>query len=164
MDPEHRRRCLCLVVESLAPSTHSLRLLCRRLYTFLKSTFTPLLPPSFLLATYFGSSKSVAKMDLSQSTLRLMARGIDRTRPQPAFALASLGSGVFLTEPGLQSWTHHHCNSTLCLPVHTGLTPFPAKRRWQYRRNFGRLVDINPIITLRRLKLSRGSRVSRTDI
>jgi hypothetical protein len=81
---------------------------------------SPSPPPPFLRGAYFGSPSSVPKMDLSSSTLRIMARGIYRTvlptglRPRLPIHRRPLNSGVY----SLFSLTHalSHGYATVATP------------------------------------------------
>ena len=73
---------------------------------------SPSPPPPFLRGAYFGSTSSVPKMDLSPSTLRIMARGIYRTvlptglRPRLPIHRRPLSSGVYSLFSGTQASSH----------------------------------------------------------
>jgi len=68
--------------------------------------------PPFFRGAYFGSTSSVPKMDLSPSTLRIMARGIYRTvlptglRPRLPIDCRPLSSGVYSLFSGTQASSH----------------------------------------------------------
>jgi hypothetical protein len=82
-----------------------------------------LLPPPFLRGTYFSSTSSVPKMDLSPSTLRIMVRGILPTslRPRLPIHRRPLSSGIYSLFSGTQA-SSHELTTIAALPCSSSFT------------------------------------------